>query len=109
MDALFHYPSEAKTKKRSFAWKGFIYLVLRFCYNNEAKPKPKIDTGSFLETKLSNLSLMLQFKLICCFRVEKKFESLRVKNFRSHHQRAEAAITYVASIFNLNEKLSYYL
>ena len=41
VDALFHYPSEAKTKKRSFAWKGFIYLVLRFCYNNEAKPKTK--------------------------------------------------------------------
>ena len=71
--------------------------------------KPKIDTGSFLETKLSNLSLMLQFKLICCFRIEKKFESLRVKKFRSQHQRAKAVITYVASIFNLNEKLSYYL
>ena len=71
--------------------------------------KPKIDTGSFLETKLSNLCLMLQFKLNLLFQNRKKIESLRGKNFRSQHQRAEAASTYVAPIFNFNEELSYYL
>lgn len=67
---------------------GFVTIMTQ-------NQKPKIDTGSFLETKLSNLCLMLQFKLICCFRIEKKLKAYEVKIFvHSTKERKPLVLTW---------------